>query len=104
MSVRELEGIGPFRAVIFDFDGTIADSYDAITASINHVRAGRGLPPLEVKNVRPHVGGGAHLLLARTIPNCDPQTDVALYRAHHRSVMLAGTRLLPGVEETLTVL
>src|SRR5262249_42020251 len=35
-----------FRAVIFDFDGTLADSYAAITASVNHVRASYGLPQL----------------------------------------------------------
>jgi phosphoglycolate phosphatase len=34
------------RAVIFDFDGTLADSYGAITASVNHVRAANALPPL----------------------------------------------------------
>ena len=26
------------RAVLFDFDGPLADSYPAITASVNHVR------------------------------------------------------------------
>jgi phosphoglycolate phosphatase-like HAD superfamily hydrolase len=26
-----------FQAVIFDFDGTLADSYAAITANVNHV-------------------------------------------------------------------
>ena len=36
----------PFRALLFDFDGTLADSYDAITASVNHVRSLHGLPPL----------------------------------------------------------
>src|ERR1041385_2178598 len=28
-----------FAAVLFDFDGTLADSYAAIAASVNHVRA-----------------------------------------------------------------
>ena len=30
------------RAVLFDFDGTLADSYPAITASVNHVRGLHG--------------------------------------------------------------
>ena len=44
------------RAVIFDFDGTLADSYAAITASVNFVREGYGLLPLSIEAVRPHVG------------------------------------------------
>ena len=31
-----------YAAIVFDFDGTIADSFGAITASVNHVRIQRG--------------------------------------------------------------
>ena len=31
-------GLANFDAVLFDFDGTLADSYAAIAASVNHVR------------------------------------------------------------------
>ena len=37
---------GQISHVLFDFDGTLADSYPAITASVNHVRAFHGLEPL----------------------------------------------------------
>ena len=36
----------PFRAALFDFDGTLADSFVAITASTNYVRMSFGLPAL----------------------------------------------------------
>jgi len=92
------------RAVLFDFDGTLADSYDAITASVNHVRAAYGLPPLSVDEVRPHVGRGPAALLEHTVPGVDLVRDVARYRAHHPSVMREGTRLLPGAAAALTAL
>jgi 2-phosphoglycolate phosphatase len=92
------------RAVLFDFDGTLADSYPAITASVNHVRAAHGLPPLAEAQVRPHVGRGPVHLLKCTVPGGEVDADLARYRAHHPSVMLAGTRLFPGVAETLHAL
>ncbi len=89
------------RAVLFDFDGTLADSYPAITASVNHVRAAHGLPPLAEDEVRRHVGRGPKYLLEHTVPGADVEADTARYRAHHPSVMRHRTRLLPGVAETL---
>ncbi len=92
------------RAVLFDFDGTLADSYAGITASVNHVRAGYGLAPLDEAEVRRHVGRGPEILLRQTVPNGDVRRDVAAYRAHHPSVMCQGTRLLPGAAEALHTL
>jgi phosphoglycolate phosphatase len=89
------------RAVLFDFDGTLADSYPAITASVNHVRASHGLPPLAEAEVRRHVGRGPAYLLQQTVPGADLDKDIRRYRAHHPSVMREGTRLLPGAAEAI---
>src|SRR5205814_331382 len=67
----------------------------------NHVRAGHGLPPLPEPEVRRHVGRGPAYLLAHTVPGGNVQADVAAYRAHHPSVLRAGTTLLPGAAEAL---
>ena len=96
--------ISTIRAVLFDFDGTLADSYQAITASVNHVRAGHGLPPLEEEDVRPHVGRGMPYLLEHTVPGVDQDKDQVIYREHHPKVMLTGTRLLPGAREALSAI
>jgi phosphoglycolate phosphatase len=89
------------RAVLFDFDGTLGDSYPAITASVNYVRERRGLLPLSIADVRHHVGRGAEVLMKETVECGDSAENVALYKAHHPSVMHAGTHLYPGVAETL---
>lgn len=94
----------PYRAVLFDFDGTLADSYPAITASVNHVRAGYGLPPLSEPEVRRHVGRAAGYLLEHTVPAGTLEANLAAYRAHHPSVLRSGTRLLPGAAEALKAL
>lgn len=94
------DALASFRAVLFDFDGTLADSYPAIAASVNHVRGWHGLPPLPVAEVKRHVGRGPNYLIEHTVPGSDA-ADVDRYRAHHPSVMIEGTALLPGAREAI---
>lgn len=89
------------RAIFFDFDGTLADSYEAIAASVNHVRAEYGLAPMTTEEVKGYVGHGPAHLLGHTVGPEDMERAVASYRAHHPSVMIEHTRLLPGALETL---
>jgi phosphoglycolate phosphatase len=92
------------KAVLFDFDGTLGDSYEAITASVNHVRAAHGLPPLGEAEVRRHVGRGPAYLLEHTVPGADLAKDWPRYREHHPSVLESGTRLLPGAAQAVAAL
>jgi phosphoglycolate phosphatase len=89
------------RAVLFDFDGTLADSFPAITASTNHVRHKYGLPPLPEAEVRRYVGLGLDHLMRTLVPDVPPADAVAAYREHHATVMFTGTKLMPGVAETV---
>lgn len=89
------------RAALFDFDGTLADSFAAITASTNHVRESYGLPPLPESEVRSYVGYGLAKLMTDLVPGAPVEEAVARYRVHHATVMLSGTRLMPGVAETI---
>ncbi len=92
------------RAVLFDFDGTLADSFAAITASTNHVRTSFGLPAMSEADVRRYVGFGLENLMAELLPGFDPHEGVRRYREHHPSVMFSGTKLFPGAMEALTAL
>jgi phosphoglycolate phosphatase len=91
----------PVRVVLFDFDGTLADSYPAITASVNYVRSVHGLEPISLAEVRRHVGRGAEVLVKETVDRGDVHANLALYKMHHPTVMLQGTHLFPGVADTL---
>jgi len=91
----------PTLAVLFDFDGTLADSFAAITSSTNHVRVSYGLPPLPEAEVRKFVGYGLAHLLADLVPGAPIDEAINRYRAHHEQVMIPETRLMPGVAETI---
>lgn len=92
------------RAALFDFDGTLADSFAAITASTNHVRWRFGLPSLAEAEVRSHVGHGLSHLMSVLAPGVPVEEAVSLYRAHHETVMYDLTRPMPGVERTIPAL
>ena len=93
-----------FRAVLFDFDGTLADSYAAITASVNHVLQYHGRPTLTEQHVRTLVGHGLEQLMLAILPGIDPDVGARLYREHHPTVMESHTKLLPGVMDGLAAL
>ncbi|HWD36154.1 MAG TPA: phosphoglycolate phosphatase, partial [Casimicrobiaceae bacterium] len=50
-------------AVLFDLDGTLADSAGDLAGALNRMRAERGLPPVPVDTLRPHASAGARGLL-----------------------------------------
>jgi phosphoglycolate phosphatase len=65
-----------FRGVVFDLDGTLADTLadltDAVNAGLGHV----GLGPQSVGNVRQWIGEGALLLCRRAIAAASPKKGV----------------------------
>lgn len=90
-----------FQAVLFDFDGTLADSYMAITESVNFTLSHFGKATLTEPQVRSMVGHGLLQLMAEIMPGVDPEKAAAVYRSHHPQVMISHTRILPGVSEGL---
>jgi len=51
------------KAVLFDLDGTFADTAPDLAAALNHVRATRHLPPLPLEVLRPQSSHGSRGLL-----------------------------------------
>jgi N-acetyl-D-muramate 6-phosphate phosphatase len=51
------------RAVLFDLDGTFADTAPDLAAALNHARAMRNLPPLPLDKIRPQASHGSRGLL-----------------------------------------
>jgi len=51
------------RAVLFDLDGTLADTAPDLAGAMNRVRAVRGLPPTPYETLRPVASAGARGLI-----------------------------------------
>jgi phosphoglycolate phosphatase len=56
------------KAVIFDLDGTLADTIDAIAEAVNMTLEYFGYPTKTTDEVRAAVGNGAKMIIRRTIP------------------------------------
>jgi len=63
------------KGVIFDFDGTLADTLPDLTDAVNVGLAKFGYPPRSDREIRRWVGDGMPSLCARAIAGCDEPTD-----------------------------
>lgn len=54
-------------AVVFDLDGTLADTAEDIRRALNRALAADDLPSLDLENVRLMIGGGPTLLVVRAL-------------------------------------
>ncbi|MCM1123036.1 MAG: HAD family hydrolase [Eubacterium sp.] len=55
--------------IIFDLDGTLLDTLEDLTDSVNHVMAKYNLPLHTIEDIRSYVGNGAAKLVERAIPH-----------------------------------
>ena len=94
-------------ALIFDLDGTLVDTLDDITDSLNRVLAARGLPVHARDAVRRMVGGGAARLVRDALPEHARETAAALfddYRRDYMANLLVRSAPYPGVPALLDAL
>ncbi|MDZ4842441.1 MAG: HAD-IA family hydrolase [Hyphomicrobium aestuarii] len=92
------------RAVVFDLDGTLADSAPDIAAALNVALGLRGLSPLPISDVIAMVGHGARRLAERALAAQGVTGDdtatralVAEFETAYAAAPCVGTKLYPGV-------
>jgi phosphoglycolate phosphatase len=92
--------VSDFSAIIFDLDGTLVDSSEAIVECINWALSQKQLPPAPARVIKKSIGTPLEDMFA-PFTDSDPGDLVRLYRERYRQVFLQRTRLLPGVSEVL---
>jgi phosphoglycolate phosphatase len=94
------------RAVLFDLDGTLADTAGDLAGALNRVRADRSLPPMPLELLRPHASHGARGMLGaafgidRESPDFDLLRDSFL--DYYAAALFNTTRLFDDAEKVLT--
>lgn len=90
--------------IIFDFDGTLADTIEDITDSINVAFEQSGIKPVTTKLVRSLIGHGLYDLLRKALNHDEDEqlpTLVEGYRDVYMDRMLLNAYLYPGISELL---
>ena len=98
-------GAGTPRAVLFDLDGTLADTADDLAAAINTMRIARDLEPVPVADLRGYASMGARGLVGKGfgVGPDDPEFPALReeFLANYEAAMLVHTRLFDGMAEVL---
>jgi phosphoglycolate phosphatase len=93
------------RAVLFDLDGTLADTAPDLAYAVNAQRHARGLAPLPLEQLRPLVSQGARGMLRGAFGLTPEHADYAEMREEFLAVYAGNlcleTRLFDGMAQVL---
>ncbi|WP_206951029.1 phosphoglycolate phosphatase [Trinickia acidisoli] len=100
------------KAAVIDLDGTMVDTADDFTASLNGMLAELGTRPVTREEVIGYVGKGSEHLIRSVLSArfCADETEarftdaLARYQAHYAQINGRHTRLYPDVEPGLAAL
>jgi N-acetyl-D-muramate 6-phosphate phosphatase len=108
MRARPLARTLTVAAVLFDLDGTLADSAGDLAAAVNRMRAERGLGAVPVAALRPHASAGARGLLGAGMGITPDDADYPALRDQFLEYYAAGldrnTQLFDGIGALLDAL
>ena len=94
------------KAVLFDLDGTLADTAPDLAAAVNLMRSQRGLEPAPYLSLRPFASAGARGLIGagfQVTPEDTEYEDMRLeFLANYESAIAVHSKLFNGVHELLS--
>jgi N-acetyl-D-muramate 6-phosphate phosphatase len=97
--------LGLCQAVLFDLDGTLADTAPDLAAAVNKMRHERGLEMVPLERLRPLASAGVRGLLAGAFGIGPEHHEFASMReeflANYEADLCIETTLFPGIDETL---
>jgi len=98
----------PVKAVLFDLDGTLADTAPDLGAALNRVRGERGLLPLPLARLRPYASHGARGLLGAGFAITPDHADYPVLRdaflAQYAAALCVDSRLFDDVIALIDVI
>jgi phosphoglycolate phosphatase len=99
-----------FRTVVFDLDGTLADTAPDLTAALNHALTEMGRDAVPAEDVRHMVGHGARALLRNGLAATGEVSETLieqgfpLFLSYYENHIADHSKPFEGVEEALAAL
>jgi phosphoglycolate phosphatase len=97
----------PFSVVVFDLDGTLADTAPDLTAALNHSLVQMGRTTIPEESVRHMVGHGARALLQKGLSATGEMTEelveqgFPIFLDYYGEHICDGSTKFPGLERAL---
>ncbi|MGH8708996.1 MAG: HAD family hydrolase [Burkholderiales bacterium] len=96
------------RAVLFDLDGTLADTAPDLATAVNRMRVEQGLEPLPIERLRPFASAGARGLVHAAFGIKPDDAEYAALREtfleYYAERVCEQTTLFPGIAQLLAEL
>ena len=96
------------RAVLFDLDGTLADTAPDLAGALNRLCCERGAPPVPLQVLRPFTSSGARGMIAAGLGIGGDHPEYETLRSRFLDLyaenICVETQLFPGMAELLEVL
>jgi 2-phosphoglycolate phosphatase len=98
----------PWRAMLFDLDGTLADTAPDLAAAANAMRVARGLEPIGLDRLRPMASHGARGLLKVAFDKAPADADYEALRVEfldrYEAALAVHSKLFAGMDDVLDAL
>ena len=98
------------KLLIFDLDGTLADTLDSVTSAINLAAKDFGYPQRSYEEVRRAIGNGARNLVKRIMPESEAADEKKLdsffdcYETMYDKTFMEADKCYDGMKETVVEL
>jgi phosphoglycolate phosphatase len=92
------------KLIIFDLDGTLAETREDIASAVNYTRLRYKLDPLSLQTVSGYVGNGIKKLIERSFPGFNSEEQLKaldIFKEYYAIHLTDKTFLYPGVAEFL---
>lgn len=93
------------RAILFDLDGTLADTAPDLAQALNKLRTDRGLEPAPYENLRPYASAGARGLIGAGFglqPGADGYEELRIgFLDNYEAAIAVHSRLFDGIGDVL---
>ena len=93
------------QTVIFDLDGTLLNSLQDLTNSVNYCMKKYGGPSYTCEEIREKVGNGIYVLIEKSLPQgrSNPNYDACMkeFQIYYKAHMLDNTKPYEGIMDAL---